>query len=97
MNKIITVFIFLYCQINYSQELFVVTDPASNIPTNTLKAVISSSTNLDKIISIDETAIYVNMVREHGRNDKGSENVTINPEYTKKKVTKAVEPKKVTN
>lgn len=25
----------------------------------------------DKIISIDETAIYVNMVREHGRNDKG--------------------------
>jgi transposase len=26
---------------------------------------------LEDIISIDETAIYVNMVREHGRNDKG--------------------------
>lgn len=26
---------------------------------------------MNKIISIDETSIYVNMVREHGRNDKG--------------------------
>lgn len=50
MNKIITVFIFLYCQINYSQELFVVTDPASNIPTNTLNVHFMQSVFKEKFI-----------------------------------------------
>ena len=36
MRKILLFFIVIYCQNIFSQELFVITDPASNIPANSL-------------------------------------------------------------
>ncbi len=36
MRKVLLFFITIYCQNIYSQELFVITDPASNVPANSL-------------------------------------------------------------
>ena len=36
MRKVFLFFIAIYCQNIYSQELFVITDPASNVPANSL-------------------------------------------------------------
>ena len=36
MRKILSFFLVIYCQNIFSQELFVITDPASNIPANSL-------------------------------------------------------------
>jgi hypothetical protein len=43
MRKVVILFFALVFQKNYSQELFVVTDPASNIPANTLSARVMQS------------------------------------------------------
>jgi len=48
MKKLILVFLLFSSQINYSQELFVVTDPASNIPANTLNVRLTQSAFKEK-------------------------------------------------
>lgn len=51
MRKIIIFFVVFVFQKNYSQELFVVTDPASNIPGNTLSIRVSQSLFKEAFIS----------------------------------------------
>ena len=43
MRKIILIFIAISCQNVFSQELFVVTDPASNVPANSLAVNVMQS------------------------------------------------------
>ncbi len=43
MRRVILFFVAIYCQNVFSQELFVVTDPASNVPTNSLSVRLSQS------------------------------------------------------
>ncbi|MEO0058882.1 MAG: hypothetical protein RLZZ312_529 [Bacteroidota bacterium] len=49
MLRIFVVLLIVYCQNIFSQELFVVTDPASNIPANSLAVNIMQSTFKEKI------------------------------------------------
>jgi len=49
MKKLILFFGIFIFQVNYSQELFVVTDPASNVPGNTLSVRLSNSLFKEKI------------------------------------------------
>ena len=49
-SVIVIVFLFVF-QINYGQELFVVTDPASNIPANTLSVRLSQLLFKEKFVS----------------------------------------------
>ncbi len=51
MKKLILVFILFPFHKNYSQELFVVTDPASNIPGNTLSVRLSQSLFKEAFVS----------------------------------------------
>jgi len=48
MKKLLFVFLTISCQTLFSQELFVVTDPASNVPANSLAVNIMQSTFKEK-------------------------------------------------
>lgn len=48
MRKLLFVFLTISCQTLFSQELFVVTDPASNVPANSLAVNIMQSTFKEK-------------------------------------------------
>ncbi len=43
MRKVISFFVVISCQAVFSQELFVVTDPASNVPANSLAVNVMQS------------------------------------------------------
>lgn len=49
MRKVVILFFAFLYQINYSQELFVVTDPASNLPANTLSVRVMQSVFKEQI------------------------------------------------
>jgi hypothetical protein len=49
MKKVVILFLVLVFQQNYSQELFVVTDPASNVPANTLSVRLMQSVFKEQI------------------------------------------------
>ena len=49
MKKLLFVFLTISCQTLFSQELFVVTDPASNVPANSLAVNIMQSTFKEKL------------------------------------------------
>ena len=51
MRKVILFFVAISCQIIFSQELFVVTDPASNVPANSLAVNIMQSAFKEKFES----------------------------------------------
>ena len=51
MRKIFILFLAFAFQKNYSQELFVVTDPASNVPANTLSVRLSQSLFKEEFVS----------------------------------------------